>query len=279
MRKVKDNIISEALQEMVQEANFYLGEDLLEALKKAEKREESPVSKNILKQLQRNAEIAARKKVPVCQDTGYVVVFLEIGREVFIEGDVYTAINRGVRKGYKEGYLRNSIVRDPFDRKNTGDNTPAVIYTEITSGDRIKITVLPKGGGSENMSRVKMLKPADGREGVKEFIVETVKKAGANPCPPLVVGVGIGGTFDKAALLSKKALARNIGSENEDPELAKLEDKWLAEVNKTGVGPQGLGGMITALDLNIETYPCHIASLPVAVNLNCHAARHKERII
>lgn len=279
MRGINSREITEAVREMVQEANFYAGKELVAALKRAARKEESPVGKEIIGQLQENIRTAAREEIPICQDTGSTVVFLDIGNQVCVQGDIEEAVNCGVRQGYKEGYLRKSIVRGPFERENTGDNTPAVIHTSFVPGDKLKVTVLPKGGGSENMSQIKMLKPADSREGVLDFILKTVKKAGANPCPPLIVGVGIGGTFEKAAVLAKRALAREIGEQNQEQKLAKLEKKWLEEVNRTGVGPQGLGGTVTALDLHIETFPCHIASLPVAVNLNCHAARHRERVL
>lgn len=228
-------------------------------------------------QLLENAGIASTEKVPVCQDTGYAVVFLEIGQDVhFIGGYIYDAVNEGVRIGYREGYLRKSIVGDPLKRENTGDNTPAVIHTKIVHGDKVKITVAPKGGGSENMSALKMLKPADGIAGLKKFVLDTVKSAGPNPCPPLVIGIGIGGTMEKAALLAKEALLRPVGQRHAKNDIANLEAELMAAVNDLGIGPQGLGGRITSLAVHIETYPAHIASLPVAVNLNCHAARHKS---
>lgn len=224
-----------------------------------------------------NAGIASAEEIPVCQDTGYAVVFLEIGQDVhFTGGYIYDAVNEGVRIGYREGYLRKSIVGDPLERKNTGDNTPAVIHTAIIPGDRVWITVAPKGGGSENMSALKMLKPADGVAGIKSFVLDTVKSAGPNPCPPLVIGIGIGGTMEKAALLAKEALLRPLGQKHEKPEIATLEEEILSAVNDLGIGPQGLGGRITSLAVHIKTYPAHIASLPVAVNLNCHVARHKS---
>lgn len=230
-----------------------------------------------MKQLITNAEIARENKVPMCQDTGFAVIFVELGQEVSITGgNLYDAINAGVRKGYTDGYLRKSIVGHPLDRKNTGDNTPAVIHTSIVPGDKLKITVAPKGGGSENMSGIKMLKPAEGIEGVKKFVLEVVKAAGPNPCPPIVVGVGIGGTFEKAALLSKESLLRPLGRPSHLPEVAGLELELRDSINSLGIGPQGLGGKTTALAVHIEVFPCHIASLPVAVNINCHAARHKE---
>lgn len=253
---------------------------MLEGFKKAYDQEISLTGKEIFQILIKNAEIARDEQVPMCQDTGYAVLFVELGQDVRIEGgDFYEALNEGVRKGYTEGYLRKSIVSHPLERKNTGDNTPAVIHTKIVPGENLRIVVAPKGGGSENMSAIKMLKPADGVEGVKKFVIETVKNAGPNPCPPMVVGVGIGGTFEKAAMLAKEALLRELGEKSKYPDIAKLEEELLEEVNKLGIGPQGLGGKMTALGLNIEIYAAHIASLPVAVNINCHAARHKEVIL
>ena len=242
--------------------------------------EKSEVSKGVLKNLLANADIADRKEVPICQDTGMAVFFVEIGKEVFVEGDTLTeAINKGVAAGYTDGYLRKSVVGDPLDRVNTKDNTPAVIYYDYTDGDKIKITFAPKGFGSENKGGLKMLNPSDGVEGVIDFVIETVRKAGANPCPPMVVGVGIGGTMDKAAVLSKKALTRDITKRNEKPYYCELEKTLLEKINKLGIGPQGMGGTTTALAVNIEQYPTHIAGLPVAVNINCHATRHAVREI
>lgn len=262
------------------EANYYLGPDVLEYFKKAKDEEISPAGKDIFDQLILNAEIAEKNQVPMCQDTGFAVVFLDIGQDVRITGgNIYDAVNDGVRKGYTGGYLRKSIVDHPFNRKNTGDNTPAVIHTEIVPGENLKITVAPKGGGSENMSAVKMLKPSEGLEGAKKFVIETVKAAGPNPCPPIIVGVGIGGTFEKCALLSKKALLRELGRPSRFPDIAELERDLLASINNLGIGPQGLGGRITALAVHVEIHPCHIASLPVAVNINCHAARHRETVL
>ncbi|RKX79535.1 MAG: fumarate hydratase, partial [Spirochaetes bacterium] len=254
-----------------------LGKDVFDSLKKSLEVEESPTGKAVLEQLIRNAEIGRDEAIPICQDTGFTVVFLEVGQDVyFTGGNLEEAINEGVRSGYTEGYLRKSIVRKPLlHPENTKDNTPAIIHTHIVPGDRVRITIFPKGGGSENMSRIKMMKPADGVEGVKAFVIETVENAGPNPCPPIVVGVGVGGTFDYVAYLAKKALLRNIGERNPDPELAKLEEEWLEEINKLGIGPAGLGGRITALDLFLEEFPRHIASYPVAVNIQCHAARKK----
>jgi len=267
VKKVKDACMS---------ANFELGEDVIAAFRKTKETEESPVGKEILEQLIENATIAKEEKIAMCQDTGFAVCFVEIGDEVKVSGgNLVEAINEGVRQGYKEGYLRKSICH-PFTRKNTGDNTPAIVHLDMVSGDQLKIIVAPKGGGSENMSRVTMLKPSDGIEGIKRFVVERVRESGANPCPPLVIGVGIGGTFEKAALIAKKALLRPVGSKNPDSELVALEEELLVEINDLGVGPQGLGGRTTALAVHVNMHPCHIASLPVAVNINCHASRHKE---
>lgn len=250
---------------------------MLKAFHTACEKELSLTGKEILKLLVANAEVARSEAVPMCQDTGYTVVFLELGQDVHIVGGgLEDAVNEGVRRGYKEGYLRKSIVGHPLERKNTGDNTPAVIHTRIVPGDKLRIIVAPKGGGSENMSAIKMFKPAEGVEGVKKFVVETVQAAGPNPCPPIVVGVGIGGTFEKAALLAKEALLREVGEPSPRPEIAVLEQELLELVNKLGIGPQGLGGSTTALGVHVEIYPAHIASLPVAVNINCHATRHKE---
>jgi len=253
---------------------------MLRAFEKGLENEISLTGQDVFRQLIKNAEIAREEKVPMCQDTGFAVVFLELGQEVKIEGgDLYAAVNEGVRRGYKEGYLRKSIVADPLNRVNTGDNTPAIIHTEIVPGDSLKITVAPKGGGSENMSALKMLKPAEGVEGVKKFVIDTVRVAGSNPCPPVVVGVGIGGTFEKSAILAKKALLRPVGESSPIPEIAKLEAELLEQINKIGIGPQGFGGIITALDVHVEVYATHIACLPVAVNINCHAARHKTAVL
>lgn len=280
MREIKAKEITEVVKKLCMDANYYLGDDVVGALKKGLKTEESPSGKEIIKQIIENAEIACREKVPMCQDTGFAVVFLELGQEVNITGgDLYQAINKGVRQGYEEGYLRKAIVKDPLRRKNTGDNTPAVIHTEIVPGNKLKIVIAPKGGGSENMSEVKMLTPAAGVEGISDFVVDRVNRSGGNPCPPIIVGVGIGGTFEKCAELAKKALLRPLGKRNTDPFYADLEKKLLKRINSLGIGPMGLGGRITALDVFVETYPCHIASLPVAVNIQCHAARHKEAVI
>lgn len=272
LRKVTDEV-----ERMCIEGNYFIGKDVLDKIKEAYAKEESEVGKNILGQIIENDEIAANEQVPMCQDTGIVVVFLEIGSEVRIPGDIYEAVNEGIRRGYEKGYLRKSVVKDPLDRVNTKDNTPAIIHTTLVPGsDKVKIIVAPKGGGSENMSVLKMLKPSDGIEGIKKLVIETIKNAGGNPCPPIIVGVGIGGNFEKAAILAKKAILRDINDKSSSPINAKLEEELLELINKTGVGPLGLGGRTTALAVKVETYPCHIAALPVAINLNCHAARHKE---
>ncbi len=257
-------------------ANFELGEDVIAAFKKTGETEESPVGKEILGQLLENSRIAKEEKIAICQDTGFAVFFVELGDEVKVSGgNLVEAINEGVRQGYQEGYLRKSICH-PFTRKNTGDNTPAIVHLNLVAGNQLKIVIAPKGGGSENMSRVTMLKPSDGIEGIKKFVIERVRESGANPCPPLVIGVGIGGTFEKAALIAKEALLRPVGSKNPDTELSALEEELLLKINDLGIGPQGLGGRTTALAVHVKMHPCHIASLPVAVNINCHASRHKE---
>jgi len=259
------------------EACRNLPEDVLEALRHAHQIEESPAGREVLEQLIENAEIARAEQMPICQDTGVTIVFVEIGQDAHIVGgDLYGAINEGVRRGYEDGYLRKSIVRHPLDRANTQDNTPAVVHTEIVPGDRVRITVAPKGGGSENMGAAKMLVPADGFEGVKRFVVETVRDAGSNPCPPIIVGIGLGGTLEKAALLSKKAILRRVGEPSANAKDAEIERELLAAINDTGVGPAGLGGRVTALAVHVESYPCHIGSLPVAITMQCHAARHKS---
>jgi fumarate hydratase subunit alpha len=276
MRQIHYSEVIEVVAQLCQDTNFFLPEDVLNSLRKARAEEKSPLGCIVLDQILENAQIAAEEKVPICQDCGTAIVFLELGEELEITGgNLYAAIEEGVRKGYKEGYLRKSICH-PFTRKNTGDNTPAMIYTDIVPGNKLKIIFCPKGGGSENMSAIKMLSPSEGIEGVKEFVIETVKSAGSNPCPPIVVGVGIGGTFERVALLAKKALLRPFGSQNTDSDLAALEDELLEKINYLGIGPAGLGGSTTALSVHIEMLPCHIASLPVAININCHAARHKE---
>ena len=281
MKEISCQEIIDAVARLSIEANYYLGDDVLEALCQARESEVSPVGREVLDQILKNADIASQEKLPLCQDTGMTVVFLELGQDVHItSGDLYEAINKGVRKGYQEGYLRKSVVDRPFSaRINTKDNTPAVIHTDIVPGDKLKITVCPKGGGSENMSYLKMLSPAAGRQGVIDFVVDCVDQAGANPCPPIIVGVGIGGTIDQTTLIAKKALLRRLGEPNPDPEVAELEAEILERVNKLGIGPQGFGGRVTALAVHVETFPCHIASLPVVVNIQCHSARHKEAIL
>lgn len=280
MRIINVDRVKQAIKLLCQEANFYLPPDVEEALKDAFSREESSLGKEVLRQLLENARIASQENIPLCQDTGLVVVFAEVGEEVrFIGGSFYEAIQEGVRQGYKEGYLRASLVSDPLERKNTGDNTPAIIHTQIVRGDKLKIWLVPKGGGSENMSALKMLKPGEGKEGIRRFVLKTVEDAGANPCPPIIVGIGIGGNFEMAPLLAKKALLRGVGEKNKNPYYAKFEEELLSEINHLGVGPGGLGGKITALAVHIEVFPCHIASLPVAVNIQCHAARHKEIVL
>ncbi len=275
MRRVKASEITEVVKDLIIKANCDIPEETVVLFKEALTKEESPLGKEVLQQILLNAEIARKEKMPYCQDTGVDVIFLEVGQEVVIEGDLTEAVNEGVRRATEEGYLRASMVWDPvFERKNTKDNTPAIIHTEIVPGDRIKITVAPKGAGSENTSRLAMLKPADGWEGVRKFILETVKNAGPNACPPLTVGVGIGGNFEYCAYLAKKALLRPHGERHPDPLIAKVEEELLEDINKLGLGPMGFGGTVTAVDVKVEMYPCHIASLPVAVNIQCHASRH-----
>lgn len=275
IRTVQTEIITETIKKMCIEANYSLSSDMVKAMRKAEEKEESVLGKQILAQLQDNLEIAASDMIPICQDTGMAVVFLEVGQDVHFEGRSFEdAVNEGVRRGYTEGFLRKSVVGDPILRENTKDNTPAVIHTRIVEGDRVKITVAPKGFGSENMSRVFMLKPAEGLEGVKNAILTAVKDAGPNACPPLVVGVGIGGTFEKCALMAKKALTREVGKHSDIPYVRKLEEEMLEKINCLGIGPGGLGGTVTALAVNVNTYPTHIAGLPVAVNICCHVNRH-----
>jgi fumarate hydratase subunit alpha len=276
MKVVSYGAIVEKVRDACMEANFKLADDVRAAVEKARGTEESPVGREILDQMLENAAIAEREQIAICQDTGFAVFFVELGDRVSIEGGLLVdAINEGVRQGYRDGYLRKSICH-PLTRKNTGDNTPAIVHLELVPGDTLKILLAPKGAGSENMSRVAMLKPSDGLEGIKDLVIERIREAGANPCPPVIVGVGIGGTMEKAALIAKKAMLRLIGSLNPDPELAALEAELLEKINDLGIGPQGLGGRTTALAVHIEVFPCHIASLPVAVNINCHASRHKE---
>lgn len=280
MREVSTDEITKNIKEMCIEANYILSDDVKNKIINSAAVENSEIGKKILSQLEENMEIAEREQIPICQDTGMAVVFIKIGQEVHITGgSLEDAINQGVREGYTEGYLRKSVVKDPLIRENTKDNTPAIIHYEIIPGDKVEITVAPKGFGSENMSRVCMLKPADGIDGVKNAVIETVKLAGPNACPPVVVGVGIGGTFEKCALLAKKALTRDINSESSIEYVAELENELLDEINNLNIGPGGLGGKITALGVNIETYPTHIAGLPVAINMCCHVNRHKKRIL
>jgi fumarate hydratase subunit alpha len=279
MREVQYDEIVEAVADLCQEANYDLGEDVVQAFRRALRTEVSETGRDVLSQLIENARIASAERVPMCQDTGIAVFLVELGQDCrIVGGSLYDAINEGVRKGYGEGYLRNSIVGHPLERVNTGDNAP-VIHVELVAGDQMTIHFSAKGGGSENMSALKMLKPSDGLDGVKAFILDTVRNAGPNACPPMVVGVGIGGTFEKAAYLAKKSLFRPIGERSPRPGLAALEEELVQECNKLGIGPQGMGGRTTALDVKIEIYPCHIAALPVAVNINCHASRHKHAVL
>ncbi len=280
MRIIKSEKITAIVRNMCIDANCHINPDILTALENALEVEKSEIGKNIIKNLLENAKIADEKDVPICQDTGMAVFFVEVGQNVIVEGDnLEKAIEKGVKEGYQDGYLRKSVVLDPLKRINTGDNTPPVIHYKFTDGDKLKITFAPKGFGSENKSALKMLNPSDGVDGVIDFVLETVKKAGANPCPPIVVGVGIGGTFEKAAQLSKLALTRDIRNHNDNAFYADLEKTLLDKINKLGIGPQGFGGIVTALGVNIEYYPTHIAGLPVAVNINCHATRHQSVVI
>lgn len=284
MREINVNDIASNIKEMCIEANYFLEDDIKNSLFKAEKEETSEVGKSVLNQLHQNLDIAESEMIPICQDTGMAVVFLDIGQDVhFVGGDLTDAVNRGVREGYEEGYLRKSVVEDPVERVNTKDNTPAIIHMNIVPGDKVKITVSPKGFGSENMSRIFMLKPADGLDGIKKAIIETVREAGPNACPPFIVGVGIGGDFEKSAILAKIALTRGLDEESASPYrkpyLDELEKELLEEINKIGLGPAGLGGRKTALGINIETYPTHIAGMPLAINMCCHVNRHKTREI
>ena len=279
MRQISAKQITDTVARLCIEANCHLGSDIKERIETMYNQESWPQAKEILERIMENYQIADQENVPVCQDTGVACVFLKIGQEVHIDGDLTDAVNEGVRRGYGEGYLRKSVVRDPLDRVNTGDNTPAMLYTELVPGEQIEITVAPKGFGSENMSQIKMLRPSDGVEGVKAFVCKVVEEAGPNPCPPIVVGVGIGGTFDKAAFMAKKALLREVDVPNEKPYYAALEKELLDMVNALGIGPQGFGGKTTALAVNIESCPTHIAGLPVAVNINCHVTRHKTEVL
>ena len=279
LRSIDARRITDAVAGLCVEANVFIGDDIVSAMSAAKAAESAPLARDVLDTLLKNAETARRERLPVCQDTGMMVVFVSIGSNVHIVGDIDGAINEGVRRGYRDGYCRCSVVRDPINRTNTGDNTPAVIYYSFAPGDDLKITVAPKGFGSENMSGVRMLNPSDGLDGVEGFIVETIRSAGSDPCPPIIVGVGIGGTMDKAALMSKQALLRGVGSVHPDPFWADIETRLLGRVNGLGIGPAGFGGGTTALGVHIMTYPTHIAGLPVAVNIGCHATRHKTIII
>lgn len=280
MREIQASEITEAIERLCIEANQVLPEDVKQAIGKCRACEDGEIACEILDNIIENYKIAEEEQVPICQDTGMACVFLEIGQDVHIAGgDLTEAVNEGVRRGYEKGYLRKSVVKDPVRRGNTGDNTPAMLYTEIVPGDQIRITVGPKGFGSENMSAIRMFKPSAGLQGIKDFILETVEAAGPNPCPPMVVGVGIGGTFDKAALLAKKALMRPIDSRNSDPFYGELEEEMLEKINELGIGPQGFGGRTTAIGLNIETMPTHIAGMPCAINISCHVTRHKTEVI
>ena len=276
MRKIDLKLVSEKIKELFIDACENIPENVLNALKKAGEEEQSPLSKEVINKIVENAYLGREKHLPICQDTGVAVVYLTIGSEVYFEGDIYEAVNEGVRKAYTEGYLRKSVVRHPLDRVNTKDNTPAIVHIKMVPGDIFKIDVAPKGGGSENMSLVKMLIPADGIEGIKKLVVDTVFNAGGKPCPPLVVGVGIGGNFEKCALLAKEALFREIDDESSDPIANQLEKELLTLINDTGVGAMGFGGTKTCLAVKVNVHPCHIASLPVAINIQCHAARHKS---
>ncbi len=281
MKEIKAADIASSVAGLSREANFFLGDDVLAALRKARGNEESPVGKQILDQILDNASIAATEEMPLCQDCGLAIVFVELGQDVHVvDGDLYQAIDEGVRQGYAEGYLRKSVVAQPFtSRVNTKNNTPAIVHIDVVPGDKLKITVAPKGGGSENMSRFTVLKPAQGRQGVVDFVVNAVEEAGSNPCPPTIVGVGIGGSAEKAMIMAKRSLLRPVGESAPDPEVADLERELLKTINASGVGPGGVGGRITSLAVHVETFPAHIASLPVAVNIQCHSARHKEVVL
>ena len=279
MRTIAATLIRDTVARLCMEANQTLSPDLENALRQAAESEPWALAQSTLNTLSENLDAARETGLPICQDTGMACVFCEIGQDVHIDGDFEAAVNAGVAKGYTEGFLRKSVVRDPIRRGNTGDNTPAVLHVRLVPGDRVKITVAPKGFGSENMSRLAMLKPSDGEEGVKQFVLDTVRQAGPNPCPPIVVGVGIGGTFERAALLAKQALLRPVGSHHPDPYYASMEQELLQKINAMGIGPQGFGGRTTALGLQIETFPTHIAGMPVAVNISCHVTRHKEAVL
>ncbi len=275
MRTITTEEIIKGVRDTCIKAACNLGEDVKKAILEASGSEASPAGREVLSQLVENYEIAERETVPMCQDTGLTIVFVELGRDVHLDGPLEEAINEGVRRGYKEGFLRKSVC-DPITRVNTRDNTPAIIHTRVVEGDRLRMIIAPKGGGSENMSALRMFKPSDGIEAVKDFVVETVKNAGGNPCPPTIVGVGIGGSFEKSAIIAKKAVIRPLGEKNPDPEVAAIEAELLSRINALGIGPMGLGGSTTAFAVHVETHPCHIASLPVAINIQCHADRHKE---
>ncbi len=281
MREIEAVSVTETVARLCQEANFLLPEDVADALRQARETEESPLGRETLDRILENAGIAARERIPLCQDCGAAVVILQIGQDVHVTGgDLYDAVNEGVRQGYTQGYLRKSMVKKPFSaRANTGDNTPPVIHTDIVPGDRLRVIIMPKGGGSENMSRLGMLVPAQGRVGVVDFVLRAVREAGSNPCPPVIVGVGIGGTADKTIWLAKEALLRPVGQPSPDSEMADLERELLQKINDLGIGPQGFGGRTTALAVHVEVFPAHIASMPVAVNLQCHSARHKEFVL
>jgi len=281
MREVNVKDLIPVVKKLCIDANYYMGEDVIAKIKEFKRKEESPTGISVLDILLENYELAAKEQMPICQDTGIAVCFVEIGQDIhLIGGDFTAAMNEGVRQGYEDGYLRKSMVADPIiDRINTKDNTPAIIYTEIVPGDKIKITIAPKGGGSENMSEVKMMKAADGIKGVIDFVVDRISRSGGNPCPPIVVGVGLGGNFEQSALLAKKSLLRSLTEKNPDPKWEKVEEEILEKINNLGIGPQGLGGITTALGVSILSKPCHIASMPVAVNVQCHAARHKSAVI
>ena len=280
MRELDVSVVRDTVARLCIEANTHLPEDVKNAIRAFQSREDWPIARGVLDNIVENYHIADAEHVPICQDTGMACVFLEVGQEVhFVGGGLYDAVHEGVRRGYTNGYLRKSVVADPIRRGNTGDNTPAMIHTDIVPGDRVKITVGPKGFGSENMSAIRMFKPSAGLQGIKDFILETVETAGPNPCPPMVIGVGIGGTFDKAALLAKKAIMRPLDTHHPDPFYAELEDEMLEKVNALGIGPQGFGGKTTAIGLNIETLPTHLAGMPCAININCHVTRHKTEVL
>ncbi len=279
MRYIKRDVIVETVERLCIEASYNIGDEMMKALQSSKVKEKSSVGKEVLTQIIENDLIAQHDSVPMCQDTGIVVVFIEIGNQVSIDFDLYDAINEGVKNGYENGYLRKSVVKHPFNRVNTNDNTPAIIHTKIVKGNQLKILVAPKGGGSENMSLVKMLTPAEGYDGVKKLVIDTITNAKGKPCPPIIVGVGVGGNLEKAALIAKEALMRPINDSSDDELAKKLEDELLEEINQSGIGPMGFGGTQTALAVKVNLYPCHIASLPVAINIQCHAARHKKAII